>query len=105
MRIALRYIAAPVLAASFAGTIAAAAASATAETQPARTTDTSTASADHGSVYCGQFCGSYNAYSNQPNAAAAPAPYGVGRSRLNPLSPAFIRLPIVDDAGALVPQH
>jgi hypothetical protein len=105
MRIALRYIAAPVLASSVAVVIAAATASATAETQPARSTDASTASPDHGGVYCGQFCGTYNAYSNQPDGAAAPASYGVGRSRLNPLSPVLIRLPIVDDAGALVPQH
>ena len=105
MRIALRYIAAPVLAASVAVTIAAATASATAEAQSARTTDASTARPDHGRVYCGQFCGPYNAYNNHPDGAVAPASYGVGRPRLNPLSPVLIRLPIVDDAGALAPQQ
>ena len=50
MGIALRYIAAPVLAASVAVTIAAATASAMAEPQHARTVDASTASPDHGVV-------------------------------------------------------
>ena len=48
MGFALRYIAAPVLAASVAVTIAAATASAMAEPQPARTVDASTASPDTG---------------------------------------------------------
>jgi hypothetical protein len=105
MGIALRYIAAPVLAASVAVTIAAATASAMAEPQPARTVDASTASPDHGGGYCGQFCGTYDGYSNDPGEAAAPASYGVNTSRLDPLSPLSIRLPIVDDAGTLVPQR
>ena len=109
MGIALRYIAAPVLAASVAVTIAAATASAMAEPQHARTVDASTASPDHGGGYCGQFCGqfcgTYHGYNNDPGEAAAPASYGVNTSRLDPLSPLSIRLPIVDDAGTLVPQR
>ena len=105
MGIALRYIAAPVLAASAAATIAAATASATEGLQPAHTTDASTASPHHGGVYCGQFCGSYSAYGTGPDAAAAPASYGVGTSRRDPLSPVSIRLPIIDAAGVPVPQH
>ena len=66
MGIALRYIAAPVLAVSVAVTIAAATASAMAEPQHARTVDASTASPDHGGGYCGQFCGTYDAYSKAP---------------------------------------
>jgi hypothetical protein len=105
MRIAIRYIAAPVLAASVAVTIAAATASATTEPQPARATDASTASPDHGGVYCGQFCGTYGAYGADPDAAAAPTSYGVGPSRRDPLSAVSIRLPIIDAAGVPVPQH
>lgn len=105
MHIALRYVAAPVLAASAAVTIAAATASAMAEPQPARTTDAPMASPGHGGVYCGQFCGAYSAYGNRPGGAAAPMSYGVGTPSLDPLSPVSIRLPIVDAAGIPVPQH
>jgi hypothetical protein len=105
MRIPLRYVAAPVLAASVAVTIAAATSSAIAEAQPVGTTDASTAVPDRGGAYCGQFCGTYDAYSNHPGGAVVPESYGVGTPRLNPLSPVSIRLPIVDAAGVLVPQH
>jgi hypothetical protein len=105
MRIALRYIAAPALAASIAVTIAAATASAVTEPQPAHTTDASTTSPDQGGGYCGQFCGTYSAYDNDPDTAAVPTSHGLGTSRRDPLSPVSIRLPIVDAAGALVPQH
>ena len=102
MGIALRYIAAPVLAASVAVTIAGASASAADGQQPAHTTDASTASPDHGGAYCGQFCGDYSAYGDHPGGAVS---HGVGTRRLNPLSPVSIRLPIVDAAGVLTPQH
>ena len=105
MGIALRYIAAPVLAASVAVTIAGATASAADGQQPAHTTDASTASPDHGGAYCGQFCGDYSAYGDHPGGAAVPVSYGAGMPRLNPLSPVSIRLPIVDAAGVLTPQH
>jgi len=105
MGIALRYIAAPVLAASVAATIAGATASAADGQQPAHSTDVSTASPDHGGAYCGQFCGDYSAYGDQPGGAVIPVSNGVGTPRLNPLSPVSIRLPIVDAAGVLTPQH
>jgi hypothetical protein len=105
MRIALRYVAAPVLAASVAVTIAAATASAAAGPQAAHTTDSSTASPDHGGAYCGQFCGAYSAYGDHPGGAVVPEFYGMSTPRLNPLFPVAIRLPIVDAAGVLVPQH
>jgi hypothetical protein len=105
MGIALRYVAAPMLVASVAATVAAATTSAIAEAQPAGTTDASTAIPDHGGTYCGQFCGTYNAYSNHPGGAVVPESYGVGTPRLSPLSPVSIRLPIVDAAGVPVPQH
>jgi hypothetical protein len=105
MGIALRYIAAPVLAAGVAVTIAGATASAADGQQPAHTTDASTASPDHGGAYCGQFCGAYSAYGDHPGGAAAPLSYGVAMPRLDPLTPALIRLPIVDAAGVLTPQH
>ena len=105
MGIALRYIAAPVLAAGVAVTIAGATASAADGQQPAHTTDASTASPDHGGAYCGQFCGGYSAYGDHPGGAILPVSYGVGIPRLNPLSPVSIRLPIVDAAGVLTPQH
>jgi hypothetical protein len=105
MGIALRYIAAPVLAASVAVTIAGATASAAGGQQPARTTDASTAGPDHGGAYCGQFCGGYSAYGDHPGGAAVPVSYGVATPRLNPLSPVSIRLPIVDAAGVLTPRH
>jgi hypothetical protein len=105
MRLALRYIAAPVLAASVAVTIAGATASAADGQQPAHTTDASTGSPDRGGPYCGQFCGAYSAYGDHPGGAAVPVSYGVGMPRLNPLSAVSIRLPIVDAAGALTPQH
>jgi hypothetical protein len=105
MAIALRYIAAPVLAASVAVTIAAATASAMAESQPARTVDASTTSPDHGGAYCGQFCGTYDAYSNDPDEVAAPAFYGVNTSRFDPLAPVSLRLPIIDADGVPVLQH
>jgi hypothetical protein len=105
MGIALRYIAAPVLAASVAVTIACATASAADGQQPAHTSDASTASPDHGGAYCGQFCGAISAYGDHPGGAVVPVPYGVGIPRLNPLSPVSIRLPIVDAAGVLTPQH
>jgi hypothetical protein len=100
MGIALRYIAAPVLAAGVAVTIASATASAADGQQPAHTTDASTATPDHGGAYCGQFCGDYSAYGDHPGGL-----YGVGTPRLNPLAPVSIRLPIVDAAGVLTPQH
>jgi hypothetical protein len=105
MGIALRYIAAPALAAGVAVTIAGATASAADGQQPVRTTGASTSSPDHGGAYCGQFCGDYRAYGAHPGGAAVPVPYGVGTPRLNPLSAVSIRLPIVDAAGALTPQH
>jgi hypothetical protein len=105
MRIALRYAAAPVLVACAAVMTAAATASAMAEPQPARTTGAPIASPDHGGVYCGQFCGGYSAYSNNPGGAAAPASYGVVVPSRDPLSAVSIRLPIVDSAGIPVPQH
>jgi hypothetical protein len=105
MGIALRYIAAPVLAAGVAVTIASATASAADGQQRAHTTDTSTASPDRGGAYCGQFCGEYRAYGDHPGGAVVPVSYGVGMPRLNPLSPVSIRLPIVDAAGVLTPQH
>ena len=105
MRLALRYIAAPVLAASVAVTIAGATASAADGQQPAHTTDASTVSPDHGGAYCGQFCGAYSAYGEHPGGAAVPVSYGVGMPRLNPLSAVSIRLPIVDAAGVLTPQQ
>jgi hypothetical protein len=105
MGIALRYIAAPVLAASVAVTIAGATASAADGQQPAHSTDVSTASLDHGGAYCGQFCGDFSAYDDHPGGAVVPVSYGVGTTRLNPLSPVSIRLPIVDAAGVLTPQH
>jgi hypothetical protein len=105
MGIALRHIAAPVLAAGVAVTIAGATASAADGQQPAHTTDTSTASPDRGGAYCGQFCGDYSAYGDHPGGAVVPVSYGVGMPRLNPLSPVPIRLPIVDAAGVLTPQH
>ena len=91
MRIAMRY-AAPVLAAGVAVTVAASAASAA--TGP-----------DQGSGYGGQCCGAYSDYSNTPDGAAAPASYGVRMLSVDPLSPVWIRLPIVDAAGIPVPQH
>jgi hypothetical protein len=103
--IALRYVAAPVLAAGVAVTIAGATASAADGQQPAHTTNTSTASPDHGGAYCGQFCGAYSAYGDHFGGAALPVSYGVGMPRLNPLSAVSIRLPIVDAAGVLTPQH
>ena len=105
MAIALRYIAAPVLAASVAVTIAGATASAADGQQPAHSTDASTASPGHGGTYCGQFCGAVSAYGDHPGGAAVPVSYGVGVPRLDPLTPALIRLPIVDTAGVLTPQH
>jgi len=69
MGIALRYIAAPVLAASVAVTIAGATASAADGQQPAHSTDVSTASLDHGGAYCGQFCGDFSAYDDHPVSA------------------------------------
>jgi hypothetical protein len=105
MGIALRYIAAPVLAASVAVTIAGATASATGGQQRAYTTGASTARPDHGGAYCGRFCGDYSAYGDHPGGAVIPVSYGVGTPRLNPLSPVSIRLPIVDAAGVLTPQH
>jgi hypothetical protein len=86
---------------------AAATSSAMAEPQLARrhTVDASTASPDHAGGYCGQFCGTYDAYSNDPGEAAASAFYGVNTSTLDPLSPVSIRLPIVDGAGTVVPQR
>jgi hypothetical protein len=105
MGIALRHIAAPVLAATAAVTIAGATASAADGQQPAHTTDTSTASPDHGGGYCGQFCGAYSAYGDHSGGAAVPVSYGVGAHRLNPLSAVSIRLPIVDAAGVLTPQR
>jgi hypothetical protein len=105
MGIALRYIAAPVLAASVAVTIAGATASAADGQQAAHTTDAPTASPGHGGTYCGQFCGAVSAYGNHSGGAAVPVSYEVGTPRLNPLSPALIRLPIVDAAGVLTPQH
>ena len=105
MGIALRYIAAPVLAASVAVTIAGATASAADGQQPAHTTDASTTSPDHGGAYCGQFCGDYSAYGDHSGGAAVPVSYGVGAHRLNPLSAVSIRLPIVDAAGVLTPQR
>ena len=105
MRIAMRYVAAPVLAVGVAVTIAAATASAAAGQQPARTTDAPITSPDQGGGYCGRFCGAYSAYSNTPDGAAAPASY-VGRmASPDPLSPVWIQLPIVDSAGIPVPQH
>jgi hypothetical protein len=105
MRIAIGFIAAPVLAASVAVTIAGATASAADGRQrPASTSDASTASPDQG-AYCGQFCGDYSAYGDHPGGAAVPTSYGIGTRRLNPLSPVSIRLPIVDAAGVLTPQH
>ena len=105
MGIALRYVAAPMVAAGVAVTIAAAMSSAIAEAQPAGTTDASTAVPDHGGTYCRQFCGTYNAYSTHPGGAVVPESYGIGTPRLNPLSAVSIRLPIVDAAGVPVPQH
>lgn len=105
MGIALRYLAAPVLAASVAVTIAGATASAADGRQPAHTTDASTANPDHGGAYCGQYCGDYRAYGDHPGGAAVPVSYGMGMPRLNPLSPVSIRLPIVDAVGDLTPQH
>ena len=105
MHIALRFVAAPLLAASAAVTIAAATASAVAEQQPARATDKSMASPDNRGIYCGQFCGTYSAYGNNPGAAVAPASYGVGEPWRDQLSPVSIRLPLVDAAGVPVPQH
>jgi hypothetical protein len=105
MGIALRYIAAPVLAVSVAVTIAGATASATDGQKPAHTTDASTASPDHGGAYCGRFCGDYSAYGDHPGGAVIPVSYGVGTPRLNPLSAVSVRLPIVDAAGVLTPQH
>jgi hypothetical protein len=105
MGIALRYIAAPVLAASVAVTIAGATASAADGQQPARTSDASTASPDHGGAYCGQFCGAFSAYGDHPGGAAVPVSYGLGTPRSDPLSAVSIRLPIVDAAGVLTPQH
>ena len=105
MGIALRHIAAPVLVAGVAVTIAGATASAADGQQPAHTTDASTASPDHGGAYCGQFCGAVSAYGDHPGGAAVPASYGAGTPRLNPLSPVSIRLPIIDSAGVLTPQH
>jgi hypothetical protein len=105
MGIALRYIAAPVLAAGVAVTIASATASAADGQQPAHTTDASTASPDHGGGYCGQFCGAISAYGDHPGGAVVPGSYGVGMPRLTPLSAVSIRLPIVDAAGVLTPQH
>jgi hypothetical protein len=104
MRIALRYVTAPLLAAGAAVTIAAATASATDQSHPARTTDASTAGPDQGGVYCGQFCGADVPYGNDPGAAAAPLPYGVGASSPGPLSPVSIKLPIVD-AGIPMSRH
>ena len=105
MRIALRYIAAPVLAASVAVTIAGATASAADGRRPAHATDAATASPDRGGTYCGRFCGDYSAYGDHPGGAVVPVSHGVGTPRLNPLSPVAIRLPIVDAAGVPVPQH
>ena len=50
-------IAAQALVAAVAVTVTAATASAMADPQPAQITYMSIASADHGGVYCGQFCG------------------------------------------------
>lgn len=104
MRIALRYVAAPVLAATAAVTIAAATASAMAESQPARTTDAPMTSPDHGGVYCGQFCGAYSAYSNDGPEAAAPLSSGDVAPWRAPVSAVSIRLPIVDAAGIPMPH-
>jgi hypothetical protein len=105
MGISLRYIAAPVLAASVAVTIAGATASAADGQQPAHASDASTASPDRGGAYCGQFCGAISAYGDHSGGAVVPVTYGVGTPRSNPLSPVSIRLPIVDAAGVLTPQH
>ena len=105
MRIALRYVAAPVLAASAAATIVAVTASAMAELQSARITDAPMASPDHGGVYCGQFCGAYSAYSNHGGGAIAPVSSGNVAPWLDPLSAISIRLPIVDAADIPMPQH
>jgi hypothetical protein len=105
MGIAFRYMAAPVLAAGVAVTIAGATASAADGQPPAHPADASTAGPDHGGAYCGQFCGDYSAYGDHPGRAAEPVSYGVGTSRLDLLSPVSIRLPIVDAAGVLTPQH
>jgi hypothetical protein len=105
MGIALRYIAAPALAASVAVVIAGATASAADGQQPAHPTDVSAASPDHGGAYCGQFCGDYRAYGDRPGGAVGPVSGRVGTTRLNPLSPVSIRLPIVDAAGVLTPQN
>lgn len=104
MRIALRYVAAPVLAASVAVTIAGATASAMAEPQPAQTTDAPMDNPDHGGVYCGQFCGDYTPYSNHGVEAAAPLSSRVGARWRDPLAPISIRLPIVDAAGIPMPH-
>jgi hypothetical protein len=92
MRIALRYVAAPVLAAGIAVTIVATTASATNSPNP-------------GGDYCGQFCGAYHDYSNTPDEAAAPASYRVRMPSDDPLSPVWIQLPIVDAARIPVPPH
>jgi hypothetical protein len=94
MRINLHYVA-PVLAAGAAVFIAAATASAIIEPQPASTTGAPLASPDHGNVYCGQFCGSYNAYGDLRSGAAAPALAPVGAPRLDPLRATSPGLPIV----------
>jgi hypothetical protein len=104
MRIALRYVAAPVLAASVAVTIAGATASAMAEPQPAHTTDAPMANPHHGVVYCGQYCGDYSPYSNHGVEAAAPLSSRIGAPWRDPLAPISIRLPIIDAAGIPMPH-
>ena len=79
MGITLRYIAAPVLAAGVAVTIAGATASAADVQQPAHTTDASTASPDNGGPYCGQFCGDYSAYGDHPAGLLCRCPTGLVR--------------------------
>lgn len=106
MRITTRYAAAPVLAAGVALTIAAATASAAARPpQSVRTTEAPITNPDRGGDYCGEFCGTYRAYTNAPDEAAAPASYGGRMPSEDPLSPVWIQLPIADSAGMPVPQH
>ena len=87
MRIAYHYVA-PVLAAGAALIIVAATASALAEPLPARITDAPMASPDAGGVYCGQFCGAYNAYGEHRGAPVSAS-----------LSAISVSLPVVNVAG------
>ena len=103
MRINPHYVA-PVLAVGAAVFIAAATASVITEPQPARVTDAPLVNPDQGGAYCGQFCGSYSAYSDLRSGPGAPALAPVGPHWLDPLHATSPGLPIAAVA-APIGQH